>query len=137
MNDNNMSDMMKNFSSMLNGKEIPDDVKNMLNSMMNKTNQNNTPNNNMNSNTNSSTTSNGDNSNNFDFSKIDPTMLLKAQQIMQNMNNGDSNARNNLLRSLKPYLKESRQEKVDQYIQLFNMEKVMEMLNNNSGGDKK
>ena len=52
------------------------------------------------------------------------------------MNSEQNSSRANLLRSLKPYLNHSRQEKVDQYIQLLNMEKVFEMLNNDGGGKK-
>ena len=43
--------------------------------------------------------------------------------------------RANLLLSLKPYLKDSRKDKVDQYIKLFGMSKVMELFNS-SGGEK-
>ena len=39
-----------------------------------------------------------------------------------------------ILLSLKPYLKNSRQEKVDQYVKLFNMSKVFEVINP-LGGD--
>lgn len=123
-----MDDFMKNLSSMLNGKEIPDNIKDMLSSVMN--NSNNTTEDSPKTETekNSSTDSNND------FSNIDINTILKMQQIIKAMNSEQSNSRANLLRSLKPYLKPSRQEKVDQYIQLFNMEKVIELLNNNGGG---
>ena len=44
--------------------------------------------------------------------------------------------RSNLLESLKPYLKESRRSKVDQYIQLMNISRVMEVFPF-MGGDNK
>ena len=47
--------------------------------------------------------------------------------------NSSEDPRANLLRSLKPYLKESRKSKVDQYIQLFNMTKVMDIFKPNGG----
>ena len=100
-----MSDMFKNFSSMMDGKEIPDNIKEMLNSLAN----------------NSSNSSNSSNSEN-----------TKADIRTDFTNNSGAN----LLRSLKPYLNPSRQKKVDEYIQLFNIEKVINLMNQ-SGGDKK
>ena len=61
---------------------------------------------------------------------------MKMQKIMSAMNSSSNNSGANLLRSLKPYLNPSRQEKVDEYIQLFNIEKVINLMNQ-SGGDKK
>ena len=119
-----MDDFVKNFSNMMENKEIPDNIKDMLSSLMNNSTKNensNKPNNNIPK----------DSTPNIDINTI-----LKMQEIMRAMNNEESSYRANLLRSLKPYLKPSRQEKIDQYIQLFNMEKVIELFNNN-GGDKK
>jgi helix-turn-helix protein len=124
-----MSDMFKNFSSMMDGKEIPDNIKEMLNSLAN----------------NSSNFSNSSNSENTkadirtDFtnnSGIDIETMMKMQKIMSAMNSSSNNSGANLLRSLKPYLNPSRQKKVDEYIQLFNIEKVINLMNQ-SGGDKK
>lgn len=53
---------------------------------------------------------------------------------MNSFNSSQNNSGANLLRALKPYLKPSRQAKVDEYIQLLSLEKVIEMMNN-SGGD--
>ena len=58
------------------------------------------------------------------------------KKIMDAMKNNKDDPRANLLLSLKPYLKNSRQEKVDQYIKLFNMSKVFEVINP-LGGDNK
>ena len=118
-----ISDMMKNLSGMLDGKQIPDDVQNMLSSLINSKKED-------------SDSSNNTDSKSSDSPSIDPATIFKIQNIMSAMNNNQNNPRANLLRSLKPYLKPSRREKVDQYIQLFNMEKVIEMMNIN-GGDKK
>ena len=38
-----------------------------------------------------------------------------------------------ILLSLKPYLKDSRKSKIEQYIQLFNISKVIEALNQDGG----
>lgn len=111
-----MSDMLKKFSGILDGKEIPDDVKNMLNSFVSST-------------KNESNDSDNSGNSSQDIPNIDINTILKMQQVMKAMNSEQSNPRANLLRSLKPYLKPSRQSKVDQYIQLFNMEKVFELIN--------
>lgn len=132
--DNDISDMMKKFSDMM-------------------------------ANSSSSSTSNSDNSqkenSSFDFSKISPEMLGQFASMFQNNSTGNStdkpnfdmatllkmksamekinqkdDPRSNLLRSLKPYLKESRKEKVDQYISLFNMGKVIEVFKETGGGKK-
>ena len=66
---------------------------------------------------------------------IDIENILKMKTIIEKMN-AKEDPRSNLLLSLKPYLKESRQGKVDQYIQLLNMSKILEVFPF-MGGDKK
>lgn len=117
-----MSEMLKNFSSMMDVKEIPDNIKEMLNSLSNNTN-----------NSNSETSTRSDSSSN---PGIDMETMMKMQKIMSAMNSSSNNSGANLLRSLKPYLNPSRQAKVDEYIQLFNIEKVINLMNQ-SGGDTK
>ena len=117
-----MSEMLKNFSSMMDGKEIPDNIKEMLNSLSNNT-----------TNSNSETTTRAEPSSN---PGIDMETMMKMQKIMSAMNSSSNNSGANLLRSLKPYLNPNRQAKVDEYIQLFNIEKVINLMNQ-SGGDKK
>lgn len=118
-----MSDMFKNFSSMMDGKEIPDNIKKMLNSLANN-------------NSNSENTKADTRTDFTNNSGIDIETMMKMQKIMSAMNSSSNNSGANLLRSLKPYLNPSRQEKVDEYIQLFNIEKVINLMNQ-SGGDKK
>ena len=60
--------------------------------------------------------------------------LLKMKNIIEKMNS-KSDPRANLLLSLKPYLKESRKNKVEQYVQLFNMSKIIELFPK-TGGNK-
>lgn len=130
----NMSDMMKNLSNMLGGKEIPDNVKDIFSSMMNNSsNASNVSSSSRSSNASGSSTNSNTNN---DFSNIDLNTIMKMQQIVKSINSEQSSSRVNLLRSLKPYLKPSRQDKVEQYIQLFNMEKVFEMMNHDGGGKK-
>lgn len=63
-------------------------------------------------------------------------MIMKMKTIMDSMKNNKNDPRANLLKSLKPYLNKKRKDKVDQYIQLFNMSKVFEVINP-LGGDSK
>lgn len=112
MDENNMSDMIKNISKMINDGNIPDEIKNIVDNLKSD---------------NSSSVNNSTSSSNIDFETI-----LKMKSIFEKMNSTED-PRANLLRSLKPYLKESRKSKVDQYIQLFNMTKVMDILKPNGG----
>lgn len=157
MNDD-MSELLKNFSTMLNKQDMPDNIKNILNSM-NKNNNinNNDSNSNSNSNSNFNTTNNINNNSNSSenvnsnttttnsqssntnniFGDFDINTMLKMQKIMNSINNDKQNdSRTNLLMSLKPYLKDSRKNKVDKYIQLMKMGKIFEIINP-LGGDNK
>lgn len=69
------------------------------------------------------------------LNNIDIETMLKMKSIIDKMNTKDD-PRSSLLMSLKPYLKDSRKGKVDQYIQLLNMSKVMDVFPF-MGGDKK
>ncbi len=106
-------DMIKNFSSI------------MSNSSNNSTDTNvssNSSSNNGNFNKSSNKTSSG-----FDFNNIDMNTILKMKSVMEKLN--DSNdPRSNLLYSLKPYLRDSKKEKLDQYANLLNVAKIAELL---------
>ena len=118
INENNLSDMIKNISQMINDGNIPDEMKDIIN--------------NLNS-ANSSSKNENSSSNN---PNIDFTTILKMKSIIDTVNSSED-PRANLLRSLKPYLKESRKSKVDQYIQLFNITKVMDILKPDGGDSTK
>ena len=60
---------------------------------------------------------------------IDMTTLLKMTSIINKMNSND-NASKNLLQSLKPYLRDSRKDKLDQYSNLLNVAKIAEVMKN-------
>ena len=110
--------MFQNFSNMLNNQQIPDNIKNMLSNMMNNSN-------NSSNNTGNNISENSSrNSNNIDINTI-----FKIQNIMNSINNDKQNeSRTNLLLSLKPYLRESKKNKIDTYIQLMKMEKIFEAM---------
>ena len=69
------------------------------------------------------------NSNNFDFSNLDINTIMKMKSVMEKMNN-TNDPRSNLLNSLKPYLREERKGKLDQYSNIMNIAKIAELLNN-------
>lgn len=111
---------LASFGNMINEGNIPDDMKNIISSFASG-----------NSGSNDASESETNSTSNIDFETI-----LKMKSIMEKLNN-NNDPRANLLLSLKPYLKESRKEKVDQYIKLFGMSKVLEVFNNSGGEQKK
>lgn len=133
MNDD-MSEMIQKVSEMLKNNEIPDNIKSMMNNFATEQN-NSSPS--QESSSNSMENEEQRNSNDsFEMPNIDLNTMLKMKSIVDSMNKQQNDPRANLLRSLKPYLKPSRKEKVDQYIKLFSMGKVFEVLNP-LGGEKK
>ena len=81
----------------------------------------------------SNSQSNNSNSNNnqsgFDFNNIDMNTILKLKSVMEKMNK-KNDPRANLLYSLKPYLREEKKEKLDQYANLLNVANIVEALKN-------
>ena len=122
-----LSNLIKNVKNMVDSGNIPDDMKNILNNL------NNTENNPKNSSEASSDSNHANNNLNIDFDTI-----LKMKNIIDTINSKD-NPRANLLYSLKPYLRESRKSKLDQYVNLLNMTKIVGLMNNekkeNDGND--
>lgn len=83
---------------------------------------------------NSSSESSADSSdnNNSSSSNIDFETILKIKSIMETLNK-KNDPRSNLLYSLKPYLRESRQKKIDQYVNLFKITEVSNLFKNETG----
>ena len=105
----------------------PDMVNNIMD-MFNK-------NSNGNINTANNNANNDNSSNNTTSSNLDLDTILRMKSIIDKMNVKDD-PRSKLLESLKPYLKESRRNKIDQYVGLMNMSKVMESFNLFNGDNK-
>lgn len=59
-------------------------------------------------------------------SSIDPEMILKIQKLLSLMNNNKNSKDEQLLQSLKPYMRPSRKDKIDQYIKLLHIMKLFE-----------
>lgn len=98
-------EMIQNFSSMMS---------------QNKQNSGNTTNNNSSS-----------NNANFDFSQIDMNTILKMKSVMEKLNTSND-PRSNLLYSLKPYLREEKKGKIDQYANLLNVAKIADLFKDNN-----
>lgn len=107
-------EMIQNFSSMMNNQTVnsPDG-----------------------GNSGGSTSSNASSSGGFDFSQIDMNTIMKMKSVMDNFNN-KNDPRSNLLYSLKPYLREEKRGKVDQYANLLNVAKIADLLKDNNNNNK-
>lgn len=130
---------LSNLISMLNNKGVD------INSIMQNFNNNSTNSNNIDSapsldeilysnssnNSNKTTTSQ-----NNDFQMPDMETITKIMKIMNSLNKNTENPSANLLYSLKPFLRDSKKEKVDQYIKFLKISSVFSEINK-SGGDFK
>lgn len=118
MNDN-LSDLLNNLSKNINSFDEnninPDMLKQLLDSF--------------NSSNGSNDSNKNDNNSNPD---IDLDTILKMKTIMEKMNSSKSNSSSNLLLALKPFLRQSRQSKVDQYVQLLKLAPLLEMFKNDN-----
>ena len=103
--------------------------------MMKNSNQNNS-NQSSNNTQNHNNSNNNNNNNNFDFSNIDMNTILKMKSIMEKLNSSND-PRSNLLYSLKPYLREGKKEKLDQYANLLNVAKIADLLKNDNKENSK
>lgn len=116
----------------------PDMINNLINMFKDKTSTLSSQNSEINSNSNynckevpfstlneqSSTSSESFNS----TSSVDFETIMKIKSIIDNLNNSNDQD-SKLLYSLKPYLRKSRQEKLDQYINILKITQVSKLLN--------
>lgn len=122
----NMSNLMNQISNMLNSNEIPDDIKKMMSNLSKSQKDSST----------SNVASPNEIPNSNQAPDLDIETIMKIKKIMDSMKETKNDPRANLLRSLKPYLKDSRKERVEQYIQFLGIEKAFETFGS-LGGDKK
>lgn len=130
-------EMIQNFSKLLSNQQNDNQQQNKnqtnsnayYNNQTNNTNQQNNFNNNTNhtqsSNFNENTTNTN---NNFDFSNIDMNTIMKMTSVLGKMNNNQNDPRANLLNSLKPYLRDNKKGKLDNYMNLLNVSKIAEIM---------
>lgn len=114
-------EMLQNFSKILS---------NQQQSNTNETQNNKTEDNHQ---SNSNTQNNANN--NFDFNNIDMNTVMKMSSMFGKMNNNKNDPRANLLNSLKPYLRDSKKGKLDNYMNLLNVTKIAEIMKDNNKGE--
>ena len=122
-------EMIQNFSKMLsnqNGTSSQNNSANIENVQSNVESQHNfkkeDPSQNVSSNS----------ANNFDFSNIDMDTIMKFSSIFGQIKNSKNDPRANLLNSLKPYLRDEKKGKIDQYMNLLNVSKIAEIMKDNN-----
>lgn len=138
--EDNMSNIINNFKTILNDSSsgtknfdsskfniTPEMLNNLLGSIQNNKGENFEADGFKNDN---SSTKDNDFSNNIDFETI-----LKIKSIMETLNKKDD-PRSKLLYSLKPYLRQTRQKKLDQYVNLFKIAQVSNLFKNEKGDGK-
>lgn len=151
MNDNDMSEMFKKAQEMIKNNQIPDNLKDMVNNFQksggnfnnvnnsykntdnNQSNNNGWNNNNV---VNSQVQENSQNNANFSMPDIDMETLMKMQSIMSKMKNSPDDDMSKLLSSLKPYMRDEKKGKVDDYMKLIKMGKMAQIFDA-FGGEKK
>ena len=106
--DEDISDLIKNVKKMIDNTTTSSNFKEAITNNSNEPSERNTNSSNVN---------------------IDIDTILKMKTIIDSINN-NNDPRANLLNSLKPYLRDSRKNKLDQYINLLNMTKIAEIINN-------
>ena len=127
---NKLNEMIKNGNLSDIISNIPPEMMQNFSSMMNNNSTENS-----NNNINSSSENNNSSNNNFDFSNIDINTIMKMKSVMEKLND-NNDPRKNLLSSLKPYLRDSKKEKLDQYANLLNVAKIADLFKNDSKENK-
>lgn len=137
MEKDNISDLLNTFKVALNTNSentndnnnslniTPEMIDNLAKSLKNKNFQTNSSTDTTNNK--SSSTKSTENNISLDFDTI-----LKIKTVMESFNQKDD-IRSNLLYSLKPYLRESRQKKIDQYVNLFKLSGITKLLKKEKG----
>lgn len=126
---NGNSDSKQTLNNMLS--QVSPEMLNNLSSMLQSNNSNNS-----NSNFNSSSSNNSSKSTSNNNFNLDPETIMKMGSIINAINQKDSTS-SNLLYSLKPYLRDSRKDKLDQYANLLNVTKIAEVLKNDKKENNK
>ena len=148
MAEDNISNIINNFKNMLNNTDnsdksnnsniqnasqnlniTPEMIGNLANVLKNNSQDNSSANS---SSSNANNSSNSENNNSSFASNIDFETILKIKTIMETLNKKDD-PRSNLLYSLKPYLRESKQKKLDQYVNLFKITQISNLFKNEKG----
>ena len=140
--DGDMNDILQKFNNILEDKDMSNNLKNILNNFSSSNSSNNssesTDNNSTNTN-NINTDYNNDSSDkksNNGIPEFDINTILKIKKIMDSLNTSNKDdSRANLLLSLKPYLNETKKDKIDNYVKFLQFAKIIEVMNP-LGGDE-
>ena len=129
---NNLVNMLKNTSNTNNNDNSPSSSENSIDfeSVFSKLSSNFNSSSNFSSNQSSDNDDNS-NSNSSNFN-LDFETIMKIKSIMETLND-KNDPKSNLLYSLKPYLRKSKQSKLDQYVNLLKLSEVSNLFK----GDKK
>ncbi len=145
MNDNDMNEMFNKAKEMLANNQVPDEFKSIVSNFQKSNSNNNynpnhkqTNNNQKNYNTYSQMNNRQTSSSNSNNSMpdIDMATLMKMQSIMSKMKSSDNDDMSRLLLSLKPYLRDEKKDKIDEYIKLIKMGRLTQVIES-LGGDKR
>lgn len=145
MNDNDMNEMFNKAKEMLANNQVPDEFKSIVSNFQKSNSNNNynpnpkqTNNNQKNYNTYSQMNNRQTSSSNSNNSMpdIDMATLMKMQSIMYKMKSSDNDDMSRLLLSLKPYLRDEKKDKIDEYIKLIKMGRLTQVIES-LGGDKR
>ena len=109
-------EMIQNFSNAMN----QDNTTSVQNEMNNSTD---------NCNPNTSNNQSNNDFSNLNLNNLDMNTMMKITSALSQMNN-KNDPRANLLYSLKPYLRDSKKNKLDQYAQLLNITKIADIMKN-------
>ena len=147
MNNMNIDEnTMKNIKNMVDNGNLseamsqisPEMIQNFSKILSNQNNQSAEANNNTqanfsaNENSTQNASSSDSNNSGFDFSNIDMNTIMKFSSAFSKMNNSKNDPRANRLNSLKPYLRDEKKGKVDQYMNLLNVSKIAEIMKENN-----
>lgn len=154
--DDNINNLFDNVKKMMDNGNIPPEIQQMMNNLKNSSSNSNisqTTNSNNDINNilrqlspeminslnfalgNSHNSSDNFSNNNQNSFNLDANTILKMKSIMEKMNN-KNDPRANLLYSLKPYLRDSKKNKIDQYVNMLNISKIADFMSKNDN-DKK
>ena len=141
MNNMNIDEnTMKNIKNMVDNGNLSDAISQISPEMMQnfskKLSNPNTKNEQENSNTtNNQAQTENNTSNNFDLNNIDMDTIMKFSSAFGKIKNSKNDPRANLLNSLKPYLRDEKKGKIDQYMNLLNVSKIAEIMKDNNKGN--
>lgn len=111
-----MSNLFSKVQEMLKNGDIPPELQKMASDFKDA-----------NPNFNESEATNTNSNANNTTSSIDPAMMFKMTKMLGSLNNSDD-SRAKLLNSLKPYLRDNKKGKLDQYVNLLKMSSIVESL---------